>query len=503
PLFVTAGAPATALGLAAKGSVSTPTLGTTISLSNTVTTLTFDTYNGTLRNISSCGVSIAATQTFAAYGSQTAWPSSDPYVFRPVVDAPIDIMTGAGSSVPSLVRVEGPLVHQLALTYIPTGTSAPVAYVQQIVTLFTDPLLPVTSVCPNISTTSMSPAWQVRMYLTVGLPTVNQELVMRYWTDVNNTRLVPSEQVVRTRDAAPCALNTGSSERASHLRGGAKLAACQRLHASPSSRVADTVSLPVMYTDANGLEMRQRVKDHFYWAADLPPYTYLSEPTAHNYYPSPSAVFIADEDGAQDRQLSFVHDRSRGVATLAPGELELMLHRRNHIGNDIPLDDTSILSIQLDASVGRQSDGTASFLWRTQSQRLLTPAVVMYANNPATPAAWLKSHTSSRSALRSSVGLPPAMRLQTLEVVNASSSRLQVLVRLRHTFAVGEHPTLSQPCATVLAALLAPTMGTMAACNETSLSGGLPRTTWNITAPVVLTPMLTRTFVCTIQTPGA
>jgi hypothetical protein len=75
------------------------------------------------------------------------------------------------------------------------------------------------------------------------------------------------------------------------------------------------------YTDANGLEMQQRKINY------RPTWNYtVNEPVAGNYYPMNVAAFIKD-DSAQT-QLTILTDRSRGVASLKDGSLEMMVYRR-------------------------------------------------------------------------------------------------------------------------------------------------------------------------------
>lgn len=93
-----------------------------------------------------------------------------------------------------------------------------------------------------------------------------------------------------------------------------------------------------LYTDAQGHEMQHRRRN-------LRPSWHLkvNEPVAGNYYPKNSAAYIEDAS----TRLTIVTDRSSGVASLASGQLEYMLHRRllhdDHRGVGEPLNETEAI----------------------------------------------------------------------------------------------------------------------------------------------------------------
>jgi len=73
------------------------------------------------------------------------------------------------------------------------------------------------------------------------------------------------------------------------------------------------------YTDANGREMKERIRDHRdTWKLNI------TEPVAGNYYPINSRIFIKDSSS----QLSVMSDRSQGGSSINDGSLEVMVHRR-------------------------------------------------------------------------------------------------------------------------------------------------------------------------------
>lgn len=88
------------------------------------------------------------------------------------------------------------------------------------------------------------------------------------------------------------------------------------------------------YTDANGREMKPRVRDHRdTWHLNV------TEPVAGNYYPVNSRIFINDTNA----QFCLMSDRSQGGSSINDGSLEIMVHRRllrdDFLGVGEPLDE--------------------------------------------------------------------------------------------------------------------------------------------------------------------
>ena len=94
---------------------------------------------------------------------------------------------------------------------------------------------------------------------------------------------------------------------------------------------------PQIYTDSNGREFLQRTYN-FRETWDL----LNAEPVAGNYYPMNAAAYIKDEAA----QLSILTDRSQGVASLAQGQMEVMIQRRlladDSRGVGEPLNETDV-----------------------------------------------------------------------------------------------------------------------------------------------------------------
>ena len=103
-----------------------------------------------------------------------------------------------------------------------------------------------------------------------------------------------------------------------------------------TSNVENGGAAPVVSTDSNGREFLARTYDA------RPTWNLTNaEPVAGNYYPANAAASVRDAAA----QLSVVLDRSAGVASLAEGALEVMVHRR------LVVDDSRGVSEPLDECV--------------------------------------------------------------------------------------------------------------------------------------------------------
>ena len=80
------------------------------------------------------------------------------------------------------------------------------------------------------------------------------------------------------------------------------------------------------FTDSNGKEMVKRVLNKR--GVTYPQAYNISEPVAGNYYPVNAMMSV--DDGAHE--LAVLTDVSQAGASLADGELELMVHRRLQVG---------------------------------------------------------------------------------------------------------------------------------------------------------------------------
>lgn len=209
---------------------------------------------------------------------------------------------------------------------------------------------------------------------------------------------------------------------------------------------------PVFYTDNNGFYLQKRVFNMTSWGIEN-----VTEPVAGNYYPMPTSVSI--QEAAGNYQLNIVGDRAHGAASLSQGEVEVMMHRRCAIKGGIPLNDLSTIHTSLWLTAGAVADGGAYETLRLSSVVYSQRPVVLFGSAPSV-ASWTSRFLPTLPSLSA---LPPAIHLQSLRPVEGG-----VLLRLRHIYDVGEHPTLSQSVTVDLSQLF---QRSPASVTETILSG--------------------------------
>ena len=252
------------------------------------------------------------------------------------------------------------------------------------------------------------------------------------------------------------------------------------------SRIAtDIASGDHFFTDSNGFETMLRTRNHRQ--------TYsinLTEPITANYYPVNTAISIRDASA----QLTVTPDRTQGGASLASGEIELLLHRRLLAG-DYPCtpDDAS----------GALNCGGVSALNETQSavydtdglvvERLGSGIVVRGTHRLAlapraqcapvldAQAATLEPLLArfSRRASRNATAPRALLAADLPQNVAVVSLELQpnrkILLRLGHRCRVGEDPQLSRPVNVSLGSLFARESGwQIRGVQELSLSANQP-----------------------------
>ncbi len=156
-------------------------------------------------------------------------------------------------------------------------------------------------------------------------------------------------------------------------------------------------------------------------------------------------------------------------------------------------------------------------LYKAAQQHALTLPTKIRAFSPLgtqTPAAWLAQYKSTGSVL--AVPLPPNVHLATLHALAPT----RLLLRLAHTFDVGEHPVFAQNATVALAGLLQgwtitsavdftlPGSRPLAAVPRSVLvtDGGaryelpvLPDAPVGPGLEVTLPPMSVRTLMCTVE----
>ena len=215
------------------------------------------------------------------------------------------------------------------------------------------------------------------------------------------------------------------------------------------------------YTDSNGREFMER-KYNYRPTWELEVY----EPVSGNYYPTSTAMYIKDEQA--QLQLSLLPDRSLAAASLANGQMEMMVHRRLLIddlrGVEEPLNET-VGGIEPYPTWKRIGDGITvtgkHYLLlsplqegmkelRVAMDKIYLPMTQFYSVHNKEDSR-LVSLSMDASAPRLSADLPINAHVVSLERI----SQHKLLLRLGHQFAVEEDPTLSQPITVDVAQLLA------------------------------------------------
>eukprot|EP00937_MAST-01D_sp_MAST-1D-sp2_P005627 g5627.t1 len=240
-------------------------------------------------------------------------------------------------------------------------------------------------------------------------------------------------------------------------------------------------------SDSNGLELVRRRRDAraTLWPGG-PAYFNQTDIVAGNYFAANTLATLQDGadagvgggrersmGGAAGRRLSVLLDRSQGCASLASGQLELMLHRRLTHGcrwgmceagadgtmEKAGLNDTLGAEVVLkhrlavDGIVSAPADagaGASDSLARLRVRELGNPPAMLFGstgNGSAAAAVPTFAPYANESAL------PPSLELTTLQL--ADDGALLVL-RVTHIFPPREHPALSVPASVDLCALFGP-----------------------------------------------
>jgi len=247
-------------------------------------------------------------------------------------------------------------------------------------------------------------------------------------------------------------------------------------------------SAGTFYTDSNGKEMVQRVYNK---RGPSYPHPYnISEPVAGNYYPVNALMTL--DDGKHE--LSVLTDVSQAGASLSPGSLELMVHRRvqsdDSRGVQEPLNETMCGCNDINADPGKmgahghEGDGgcecagltmrgrhwlvfdtldAAHETRRQLSEQLNFPAALAFTG------AKLPSTEQQFTAL--SAAMPPNVKLVTLTSNYAKHNNGQLMLRLSHLYQTGEHPTLAQPVTVDLEQVFGKAGLKITAATETTLTG--------------------------------
>jgi hypothetical protein len=222
----------------------------------------------------------------------------------------------------------------------------------------------------------------------------------------------------------------------------------------------------IFSTDANGRETVRRVVNERPSGYNEGQAYNISEPVAGNYYPV--NTFIAAEQPANSplgqpaAQLAVLVDRSQGGASLKPGQLELMVHRRTVLddarGVGQPLSETMCGCLLCGCS-GLTVRGRHRLLFgspqivnktrRVLSDELTFPLTPSFSSNFDSLSSSAGT-VSSFSALGDNFTLPANVQLLTLKTLQAEDAaptgiKGAVLLRLAHLYEKGEGTEVEAP----------------------------------------------------------
>ncbi|CAI5481219.1 unnamed protein product [Closterium sp. Yama58-4] len=184
------------------------------------------------------------------------------------------------------------------------------------------------------------------------------------------------------------------------------------------------------FTDSNGRRYLKRVVDHRDdWELTV------TDPIAGNFYPVTVGAFIGDGEA----QLSLLVDRAAGAASLAAGQLEVMLHR-------------ALVTVDM-KGVGEILNEQISFNGNNQRlMRLIAPLQLAFAveSKEAIRAAeathrWRysisqQSHGSRPPTPQPAYSLPPNVAVISFQELSPRN----IVLRLAHLYEADEHPTQSR-----------------------------------------------------------
>ncbi|CAF1238466.1 unnamed protein product [Adineta steineri] len=199
----------------------------------------------------------------------------------------------------------------------------------------------------------------------------------------------------------------------------------------------DIKSQSKYYTDANGREVLQRIRNY------RPTYNYtITEPVSGNYYPVNSRIWINETN----RQFTILTDRSEGGASLFDGSIELMIHRRllydDNLGVGEALNESAFgqgLVVRGKHFLNIDSPQTSALYHRIHSQELFMSPLVIFALINSSYMNYSNLYRQTWSAL--SDILPSNIHLLTLDQLNEK----QYLIRLEHYFELNEDEKYSYP----------------------------------------------------------
>ncbi|XP_064094192.1 lysosomal alpha-mannosidase-like isoform X1 [Macrobrachium nipponense] len=204
----------------------------------------------------------------------------------------------------------------------------------------------------------------------------------------------------------------------------------------------DTSTGGTFYTDSNGREILQRIKDYREtWTLNN------QEPVAGNYYPVNSRLMILGKNGFMAALLS---DRSQGGTSLDDGHMELMIHRRllhdDSFGvgealNEEAFGEGLVVRGKHHLIFSDLAPPGCDFgcLQRSLGERVMMPPIMSFMSTTLPQQTWKETYNTQWSGLQQS--LPLNVHLLTLEPWLDGT----LLLRLEHMYELEESNPHSKP----------------------------------------------------------
>lgn len=272
------------------------------------------------------------------------------------------------------------------------------------------------------------------------------------------------------------------------------------------------------YTDANGREMQERRFNY------RPTWKLLvTDPVSDNFFPVDSSLYI-QEPGTNGRKLVINTDRAQGGGSIQDGQVMLMVHRRllhdDNRGVAEALNETGTSGLGLVVTgtqrITLDTVANSAILHKWNTRRLTFAPLLSFTPLTSSPQEYISSYPTVYSALQEP--LPINLHLLTLQDISVFAGNGTMILRIDHSFEVGEDPVYSQPVAVQLDQLF--THITLLECRETTLTanqdlGNVHRYVWRTEGPdarkspprvqgdtsfdVLIYPMEIRTWSCSYQ----
>jgi len=240
------------------------------------------------------------------------------------------------------------------------------------------------------------------------------------------------------------------------------------------------------FSDNNGFEIQQRLNLPTGRPGDYDNGVRI----AGNYYPAVSRGYI--RDGLRDNVLVFASQSTHGIASLANGELEIMLHRRcsrdDSRGMNEALNDMTRYIALMRFTVEGSNEATR--FHQKHSKTLSFPPAVYYGLN--------SNFQQWTNTARNFLTAPLPENLFLLSFNPRDEFGNQITLRLFNSFERGSHPTLAQPVTVNLRTLFRDFAITSAEERTLTLLNPLPQQPGDL-SNIVLNPIEIRTFVVQVS----